>query len=129
MITLNYDGKKIRDAVKEYLIEIDKYKEVEQTLIIQDVATNHQLYIKYLDKSEELFDKDDIANSIKIHALANKFFINYTNGLKTLGVSAIQRKKLALVEPEKEEENSIFKQIENALSEEVVVDVIEESNK
>ena len=111
MIKLNYDGKKIRDALVEYLKGINEYKEVEMALLIEDTARHHQLFIKHQDRAEELMDNDDYTEGVKVSTIANRAYINYTNNCKTLGISAIQRKKLTLAVPEPVNENSVVNAI------------------
>lgn len=111
MLKLNPDGKKIKKAIIEYLKAINEYQENEDQTLIIPTAILYQSFVKYLEKAEDIFDEDEVL-SLKLHALSSKYFVNYSNNLKTLGFSAIQRKKLNAVE--EEEESDLMKMLADA---------------
>ena len=110
---LNKTGKKIKSALIKYLKEIDEYRPIENTLLIENTAMAYQMYEKYLGEAEGAMG-DDPNLGLKLHALSAKFYVNYITNLKTLGISAIQRKKLNQQEKSKDDEESIFEAIKNA---------------
>jgi len=112
-MTLNETGKKIKRALIKYLKEIEEYRPIENTLLIENTAMAYQMYEKYLEEAEATMLNDQNLG-LKLHALSAKFYVNYITNLKTLGISAIQRKKLNQQEKSKDDEESIFKAIKNA---------------
>ena len=104
---LNDTGKKIERAIIKYLKEIDEYRPVEKTLLITNTAHQYQKYIEYLDLSDKAL-ADDTNMALKLLAAAQKFYVNYTTNVKTLGISAIQRKKLQKQQDTDNEESEIL---------------------
>ena len=110
-MTLNDTGKKIRRAIIKYLKEIKEHRKVEEILLIDNTALQYQLWVAMLDQATDAM-ADDTNLALKLHATAQKFYVNYTNNLKTLGISAIQRKKLN-PQQEDEEDNEILNILED----------------
>ena len=113
-MTLNDTGKKIKRALVKYLKEINEYHKVEETILIDNTAVAYQLYEKYLNNAELLMqDSDSQILGLKFHALSGKFYVNYVTNLKSLGISAIQRKKLQFTPEEAPQEDSILTKAAN----------------
>jgi hypothetical protein len=114
-MTLNTTGKRIQRQIIKYLKEINEYHKVEEGILIESTAMAYQMYDKYLNEAENLMqDPDSQILGLKFHALSHKFYVNYTANLKTLGISAIQRKKLDFTPEEEPTEGSIFDKIDAA---------------
>ena len=116
-MTLNNIGKKTKRAIIAYLKEINEYRKIEEHLLIDNTAYQFQLYMQTVTAAEQAMAAGDTTLSIKLHSTAQKFYVNYQNNLKTIGVSAIQRKKLAKEEPTAHSEGSIFTIIQEARNE------------
>lgn len=112
---LNTIGKKIKRSIIAYLKEIGQHRKIEETILIDSTAKAYELYLKYLEKAEyEMeFADDDCVLGLKLHALSGKQYVMYTTNLKTLGISAIQRAKLEIIEKEEVKPDSIFEKIAN----------------
>lgn len=117
---LNEVGKSIKKGIIDYLKEIDEYRKVEEIILIDSTAKSYELYIKYQDLAEAEMNNDDDDEkllALKYHALSSKQYVMYTTNLKTLGVSAIQRAKIKIVQEEDEDEDNILSVIKNGLKE------------
>ena len=104
---LNKLGCKIKGGIIEYLKQINEYHEIEEAILLDSTALAYQLYDAYLTKAEYEMLEDTVLG-LKLHALSQKYYINYTNNLKVLGISAIQRKKLGYVEEEEVKEGGVI---------------------
>ena len=107
---LNTIGQKTKLNLETYLKAVNQYNPDEVELLIDNVAYQYQSYTKYQNLAE---NQDKIDH--KLFGLANRFYINYVDSLKTLGISPNGRKKLSIVEPEVESETSLSNIIKNAL--------------
>jgi len=103
-------GLKIKKDIITYLKEIKEYHEIEDKILLDSTAIAYQMYDKYLTAAEEEMLEDTILG-LKLHALSQKYYVNYTTNLKSLGITAIQRKKLGYVEEDEVKEDSIIAQI------------------
>ena len=108
-LALNYDGKKILHQLKIGLQEMELYNEVDKVLMLIDIALQYQLYRQKL--REYLATGENQA-----HREAMKFQQVYVDGLKQLGLTPAQRKRLSL--EKKKKEDSIFDKIDELMSEE-----------
>ena len=111
-MTLNETGKKMKRAIVKYLKEIKEYKRIEEAIIIDSTAFQWQKYDEFMQLSE-LNMAEDPSMGLKLLSAAQKFYVNYTTNLKTLGISAIQRKKLNHEQEEEVKDDSIFTAISN----------------
>ena len=113
-IKLNITGKEIKRVLTSYLKEIDQYHKLEDKLILESTARSYQDYITHLELAESAIG--DIAAFKLYHNLSNRFYVNYVNNLKMMGVGPVQRKKLALDQSDDDEGPNILQDIANALS-------------
>lgn len=103
---LNETGNKIKADIITYLKEIKEYHEIEVGILLDSTAVSYQLYDKYLMIAEQEM-LEDVILGLKLHALSQKHYVIYTTNLKSLGITAIQRKKLGFEVEEEVKEDSL----------------------
>jgi len=99
-------GSKIKEGIIEYLKEIGEYHKVEEDILLDSTAVSYQLYDKYLIIAEQEM-LEDVTLGLKLHALSQKHYVIYTTNLKSLGITAIQRKKLGFEVEEEVKDDSL----------------------